>query len=151
MIKHFLANVTLLSGFLLLLALPLGTFGLLRPPTGGGGGAVLSAKSVDYDGQLLFGRSYKPLLLQEITATVFPSQKAVYEDVLTITNNTTLPKTYVLDVLKDSAEQGVISVWAFKNGGRSIKLAPGEGSSASLTITAGAGVSSKASFLVAVN
>ena len=133
MFKSFLANFGLLAVFLGLLALPLSSFLILKKPLTSS--AVLSATSNAYNGSLTFGREYKPVLLKEVTATAFGSQKATYSDVLWITNNEPVAKTYKINVLRSTAADGVKSLWLFKNSQPLVTLNPGDSSSVSLELT----------------
>ena len=131
--KTLLGNSLLLGVFLLLLALPMGSFGFLRYPSGSS--AVLSATTEDFGGKLILGRSYNPVTLKEVTAVAFAGQKATYSDVFFVTNTSAVNKTYKVSVIRATTTTGVYSQWYFSNLRPVITLGPGESSSVSLSLT----------------
>lgn len=132
MYKTLFGNTLLLGAFLLLLVIPLGSFWFLHSPSPTS--EVLSATTSDFGGQLSYGHSYKPVLLQEVTATAFSAQKADYSDVLWVTNTEGSPRTYKVTVIRNTSLPGVSSTWLFNNSQPVITLNPGESSSVSLEI-----------------
>ncbi|MCX6784202.1 MAG: hypothetical protein NT141_04045, partial [candidate division WWE3 bacterium] len=137
MLKHLPHNFALMIVFLGLLALPFFTFGLVKKGVTSTA-SVLSA-STEYNNLLKYGRTINPVLLQEVRAMALNNQVASYSDVLKVTNETPVFKTYRLSILSESsvatASAGVKSNWSFSNGQSVIGLNPNQSASVNLTVT----------------
>jgi len=132
--KKILGNTLLLGLFLVLIGLPLVTFLTLKmssPPSS----HVLSATSGDYRGYLSLGRTYQPVILQEVKATAFSGQKAKFADIFQVTNSTSDSQSFRITVISGPTFSEVTSNWKFNNGLPEITLNPEEASSISLEVS----------------